>query len=176
MTEFLTSDEHYWHEAIIEFCDRPFKNIENMNNSLIRLHNEVVGPDDIVYHLGDLFWWGPQKQSKLESIIQKLNGEHHLILGNHDRLKPFTYIEYGFTSVHTSLVLHDRYVLAHDPAIATLLKPGQTLLCGHVHQLFRKVSNAYNVGVDIHDYKPVALEAITAEIVRSSAPPPPIEK
>lgn len=171
MTEWLTADQHYGHESIIDFCERPFRNVDQMDRALIKAHNEVVRPEDEVYFVGDFAWWGPQEADRIGNIIGKLNGNKHLILGNHDRLNPFTYIEYGIISVHTSLVLHDKYVLAHDPSIATVLKPQQTLLCGHVHRLFRKVGNAYNVGVDVHKFRPINLENITAELVKSSIIP-----
>jgi calcineurin-like phosphoesterase family protein len=174
MTEWFSADQHFGHEAVLQFCDRPFKNIDHMDKMLIKNHNELVQPDEDVYYIGDFAWWGPQKADRIGNIIKKLNGKKHLILGNHDRLKPFTYIEYGFTSVHTSLSLHeDKFVLAHDPSVATILNRGQTLICGHVHQLFRQVGNAYNVGVDVHDYKPVSLTQIISELFRNSTYPPP---
>lgn len=32
---FFTSDSHWNHSRIIELCKRPFKDVEEMNNSLI---------------------------------------------------------------------------------------------------------------------------------------------
>lgn len=78
---FFTSDTHFSHENIIRFCNRPFKNVDHMNEELIRRWNEKVGPDDIVYHLGDFAWGGSDVWNK---ILQRLNGHIHLIMGNHD--------------------------------------------------------------------------------------------
>ena len=50
---FFTSDEHYFHDNIIYYTKRPFKNERNMNTELINIHNKVVGENDIVYHIGD---------------------------------------------------------------------------------------------------------------------------
>ena len=101
---------------------------------------------------------GPQKKGYLEQITQKLNGVKHLILGNHDRLKPFDYIDLGFTSVHTSL-LYEEFVLNHDPAASVVMKD-KTWLVGHVHDLFVQVRNVLNVGVDVRDFKPISIDEV----------------
>lgn len=50
---FFTSDTHFNHANIIRFCNRPFKDVEQMNETLIANWNRVVGTNDIVFHLGD---------------------------------------------------------------------------------------------------------------------------
>ena len=50
---FFTSDTHFYHANIINFCKRPFANVETMNEALIENWNAVVGANDIVFHLGD---------------------------------------------------------------------------------------------------------------------------
>jgi len=50
---WFTSDTHFGHFNIIEYCNRPFKTVDEMNSKLIRFWNERVKPDDIVYFLGD---------------------------------------------------------------------------------------------------------------------------
>lgn len=79
---WFTSDEHYFHKRICEYAGRPFSSVDEMNYTLIINHNNLVGPYDHVYHLGD-FGFAPV--DKLESVLSQLNGLHHLILGNHDK-------------------------------------------------------------------------------------------
>ena len=85
-------------------------------------------------------------------------------MGNHDSLKPFTYINAGFTSVHTSLELtynDNQYILVHDPAPATIQKYNNyRWLCGHIHLIFKKYKNILNVGVDVHDFKPINMDEV----------------
>lgn len=75
---FFTSDTHWHHEAIIGFCKRPFKSVEEMDKVLIENWNNTVPKDGIVFHLGD-FAWGNNW-----NIRNELNGEIILITGNHD--------------------------------------------------------------------------------------------
>ena len=78
---FFTSDTHFTHNNIIKFCNRPFKDVEEMNQTLVDNWNKVVGPTDIIYHLGDFCFAG---SAEWHSIIGQLNGRIHLILGNHE--------------------------------------------------------------------------------------------
>lgn len=79
---FFTSDTHFGHANIIRFCNRPFKNVEEMDEALIENWNQVVSEDDTVFHLGDFAFGG---SSVWKSIIPRLNGHINLIIGNHDR-------------------------------------------------------------------------------------------
>ena len=78
---FFTSDTHFGHGNIINFCKRPYENVAKMDNALIENWNATVGPTDDVYHLGDFCFNGIQRWWEL---IGALNGRIHLILGNHD--------------------------------------------------------------------------------------------
>ena len=155
---YFTADQHFGHANIIEYCDRPFKNKDIMANIIVKNHNSVVGQDDIVYIIGDLSLVNTDGRNYLEKIIKSLNGTLHLIMGNHDRLRPFTYIDMGITSVHTSLEVGE-FILNHDPA-ASCMDRERTWLCGHIHNLFKYCKNVVNVGVDVWDFKPVAIDCI----------------
>ncbi len=53
MKYFFISDEHYSHTNIIKYCNRPFKDVKEMDDEIIKRHNEVVSSEDIVVHAGD---------------------------------------------------------------------------------------------------------------------------
>ena len=78
---FFTSDTHFYHGNIIRFCNRPFKDVEMMNETIISNWNNTVGQDGIVFHLGDFCLGGSAEWSK---ILDRLNGKIYLIMGNHD--------------------------------------------------------------------------------------------
>lgn len=50
---YLISDQHYKHQEICQYTERPFKLVKEMNKTMIDRHNSFVSPEDIVYHLGD---------------------------------------------------------------------------------------------------------------------------
>lgn len=50
---WFTSDTHFGHTNIIEYCNRPFSCIEEMNGKIINNINSKVKHNDILYHLGD---------------------------------------------------------------------------------------------------------------------------
>jgi calcineurin-like phosphoesterase family protein len=156
--KFFSSDHHFFHANIIKYCNRPFKDVNAMEKEIIKKHNEVVKEDDEVFFLGDLAWTSNSRTERLESVINKMNGRKHLVLGNHDALKPFKYVDIGFTSVHTSLEV-DGYILNHDPCVATGF-PNKSYIVGHVHTLYRKCNNTVNVGVDVWNFYPVDIDTI----------------
>ena len=80
---YFTSDMHLGHEAIIHMCNRPFKNVEEMNKVLIRNFNSMVHKNDTVYLLGDVTH--RVSLDEANELISKLNGHKILICGNHDK-------------------------------------------------------------------------------------------
>jgi calcineurin-like phosphoesterase family protein len=185
MTIYFSADKHLGHKAIIGHCNRknwteqvknkktglmqPHYKMEKMTLDLIKNENSLVDQGDTLYELGDWCWFGPERRAYHENMMSKLNGgvNRHLILGNHDRLNPFTYVDIGWTTVHTAFWTNLNgidFVMCHDPSEYDVVKEKSVLLCGHVHGLFGKhllpQSRVINVGVDVWDFKPVSLEQI----------------
>ena len=80
---FFTSDSHLDHRNVIRFCNRPFSCAKEMNESIISSWNDVVGPNDYVYHLGDFCL--TNKEDRWQQHLWRLNGKIHLVRGNHDK-------------------------------------------------------------------------------------------
>ena len=78
---YFISDLHFGHENCLAFDNRPFRDIECHDNYIISVWNETVGIDDDVYILGDISWYN---STKTIEILKQLNGNKHLIKGNHD--------------------------------------------------------------------------------------------
>ena len=155
--KYFTSDEHHGHTNMIKYVHRPFKNIDEMTKIIIEKHNSTVTKNDETWHLGD-FFWGHSDIRNIIRILTKLNGQHHLVLGNHDEFKPFAYVRAGFITKHTAVEFDD-VVYIHDPA-ASCVRRDKIWLCGHVHDLFVVQKNVINVGVDVHDFFPISEEKI----------------
>jgi len=80
---WFTSDEHYGHQNILKYSERPFETIEEMDNTLIENHNSIVKKDDITIHAGDFTLWKNIK-GIYEKYINNLNGNHIFLKGSHD--------------------------------------------------------------------------------------------
>ena len=69
---YYTADQHYFHDRIIEYTKRPYKNVKIMNAVLRDNHNRVVRPYDTVYIIGD-FLFGDQRYIPIfRRIVEKL--------------------------------------------------------------------------------------------------------
>lgn len=80
---YVWSDLHFYHKRILEYCpDRPWKNMEEMNQGLIDNWNSKVTNKDTIVILGDFTF--SQNEDEVNSILKKLNGKKHIIWGNHD--------------------------------------------------------------------------------------------
>ena len=151
---YVTADTHFGHDSIIEYCNRPFKSANDMDNKLIKSFNMRIAPGDEVFFLGDFTLAHAQHGGYFRSILNRLHGNKHLIMGNHDHCKPAFYNEVGFQSIHYPYFEHDGVLMCHDPALSEAAQ-NRMVFCGHVHTLFMAQRNVLNVGVDQHAYNPL---------------------
>ena len=165
--DYFTADLHFWHENICQYCNRPWKSVEEMNASLISLWNNIVTIKDRVYIVGD-FCLGPGSNfdNNCSSILNQLNGYKVLIKGNHDR-SVSRMKKVGFPEVYNDLSLDTdfgRIYLRHAPGpnheIGVFPNGYDYFLCGHVHNRFTRQGNIINVGVDVRDYQPITLQEL----------------
>ena len=159
-----TADHHFFHKQIIRYCDRPFKTEPEMRREIVARYNSTVKADDEVYFIGDVAMLGASQWEHLKGVISSMNGIKHLIFGNHDEFKWQRYLDIGFTSVHSSLILEDsghKLVLAHDPSVYCCIRD-MILICGHVHTLFKSLpeKNVVNAGIDQWGFRPINIHDI----------------
>jgi len=178
---FLTCISHFGHKNILSYDNRPFLNVEEHDEELIRRWNEAVDCDDDVWILGDISWHGAQKTIE---IFNRLNGVKHLCVGNHDaKLLRNEDVRKLFVEIvpykEIQLNANTGIVLCHYPIPCyNNHYYGWYHLYGHVHiswewnmmehlqremrDLYGKQSNMYNVGcmIPYMDYTPKTLEQI----------------
>lgn len=157
---FVTSDTHFNHENIIKYCNRPFTSVEEMNKTLIDNWNNVVSNEDTVFFLGD-FCLGNREQ--ISEICSQLNGHKILIFGNHDRATVTTFINAGFETVYKkpTIIRFDEYDITIEFSHAPKYVDNHYFnVHGHVHDKGENDDMHYCACVELHDYKPVALEDI----------------
>ena len=162
---YFTSDLHLGHRGIIEMQNRPFENIQEMNQVLIRNYNAVVHKNDTVYILGDISNHLPRDRAN--ELISKLNGKKILVKGNHDKKYDTELFEEicDFKTVSLNGVY---FALMHYPMLSWPKKnSGSIQLHGHIHareeyNLQNKVDGItrYDVGVDANCYYPVSVKQI----------------
>ena len=128
---WVTSDTHFHHRNIIKYEAeaRPFKDRDEMDAELVKRWNEVVGPSDVVFHLGDFAFAG---KNYISSIAHQLNGRKILLLGNHDRENMIDWISCGFYFVHERpFLLDDKFIFSHEPLAE--IPDGKINVYGHVN-------------------------------------------
>lgn len=81
MKTWFTSDTHFGHANIIEYCKRPFKTLDRMNEVLIKNWNSRINPKDFVIFLGDFAF---KDAMKVMDFLLQLNGNITFVKGNHD--------------------------------------------------------------------------------------------
>ncbi len=176
MNIFFTSDLHFGHANIIKYCNRPFKDVDHMNETLVQYWNETVAPGDAVYCLGDFSMNVPN----MEKFTPRLNGRKCLVPGNHDKcwkpseqcIERYTNAGWLVLSKQEKFFLdHGGYVLlSHLPYASGApdtrkfsypVDDGYTwLLHGHTHNPTKINGRQVHIGVDAWDYKPVHLDRI----------------
>ena len=182
---FFTSDQHFGHARMIKFCNRPFKDVEEMDAEMVRRWNAVVETGDTVYHLGDFTLEGYQFAKKM---FKQLNGEIHILAltWHHDRrwlpknwmtsppmtkdgtfirkLPPIEVIE---VSRHGGAVpMGERplkITLGHYPMLAWEASyHGAWHLFAHTHGQYQGEGFSLDVGVDSWSFAPVSLDEVRA--------------
>ena len=185
---YFTADTHFGHKNVIPYCKRPYADTVEMDEDLIKKWNETVGPNDIIYHLGD-FAFAPQ--IRIREILARLNGWKVLIMGNHDKKTVTWWREAGFDEVfklkygeskpfemfcRTDGGIETAFRMSHFPFAEKMgdydqrdyltqrapLRAETTvpLVHGHVHESWMLRPFMVNVGVDVWGLKPVHLSKV----------------
>lgn len=165
---YFTADAHFGHANIIKMCERPFPDVETMNESMIAAWNERVRGNDTVYVVGDMFFRCPDP----ESILKRLKGKKRLIVGNHDSTW-MSKVDMGryFLSVDSFLETSDgahALTLCHYPMVTWKHTIRSYMIHGHIHAdtgadfwpLLRCRENVLNAGVDVNGYRPVTFNEL----------------
>lgn len=190
MSNWLTSDLHFGHTNIIAYTSRPYVDVEQMNDDLVRRWNEKVTPNDEVWVLGDVCL------GRLEISlmwVEQLNGIKFLVPGNHDRMFRChgtkylhacqKYLAAGFLDIldpEITLLIPGRKVIACHFPYAGDPKDGHEdrfqwyrpadkggyLVHGHTHGQWRRNGRMIDVGVDAWGGYPVSISEV-AELFAS---------
>ena len=159
---FFSADHHAYSKNIIGYCNRPYKNMEEMTEALITNHNSKVGKGDVTYFLGDTVW-GHQNY---KDYFKQLNGTKIIILGNHDNEQNYKKllidgIIHGIYK-QKGITVEGQYIwLSHYPHRSWNRSfHGSWHLYGHVHNTCPDFGLSTDAGVDKWNFYPVSFEEL----------------
>ena len=172
---FFTSDTHFSHIKMCKFLDydgnrvRPFDNWTEADEIMIQNWNEMVKPEDKIYHLGDLSF----NKNEADKIMPRLNGKKCLIRGNHDLFK-LNWYALWFYDVR-GVYNFENFFMTHVPIHEDSKARFKMNIHGHLHRglvykhnkhgQITKIPDPWyrNVCMDANDYKPIPYEQIQHE-------------
>ena len=165
---FIISDLHFGHKKILEYENRPFESVSEMDRAIVKNWNQAVEAEDTVIVAGDVSFYNKEKTTE---IIQSLKGNKILVLGNHDRWAIKYWMDIGFDEVYKHpLVYQEWFIVRHTPPHYYNEATPYAYLYGHVHgsELYPTVSRqSACVCVERWNYSPVDLEVIK-EMMKSA--------
>lgn len=152
---FFTSDLHFGHRRILEFTNRPWETVDEMNEGLIRRWNEFVPDDATVVVAGDVAFTSAKKAAE---FLSRMNGKKILVIGNHDRglmRKPVFREQFVYHTPLLELKVSDpdgpqRIVVCHYAMrIWNDAHKGSWHLYGHSHgNLAENGTPSFDIGID----------------------------
>ena len=174
--KYFTADLHLNHKTILTAgSGRPFKSLDEMQDTIIKNWNNKVSSKDDVYVLGDVFW--NMKDYQIRQVMDKLNGHKHLIIGNHDRINPNAMANRWVEIVESKILEMDStaVILHHTPEMEWEHYYYDSYhLYGHVHGTLNLAQytmlrphqnmNCWDVGVDNNNFEPISFEEIKNKI------------
>ncbi len=168
---FFTSDTHFNHAKVITFEPslRPFANIRDHDDELIKRWNARVRPKDIVWHLGDVYLGGKDDLDHFHWLMKELNGHKRLVRGNHDTF----HIDHYMARFDEVYAIKEKYgfVMTHVPIHPESVGRWGLNVHGHLHshRVYcdnyladgRSLDERYFcVSVEQHNLAPISLDEI----------------
>ena len=156
---WLTADPHFGHANILNFKRsddtplRPFKSVEEMDETLVNNWNKRVHPKDRVYVLGDVVM-----HRRNMHILGRLQGRLVLVKGNHDIFALKDYLPY-FDDIRAYVVKHTtdkrKVIMSHIPIQEQSLGRWGINIHGHLHSGTVGDPRYLCVSVEHTDYAPI---------------------
>lgn len=162
---YWTADFHLSMPEIIEYEDRPYGSVQEMDKDILaKCH--ALQPDDTIVHIGDLYCYN--QQIKPFDFINGIPATFLNIRGNHDlnnRVKSVCESMHFFLSKRFPYVSASHYP-TYDSKISRDCLVAPIHLCGHIHRKWRHCLDLdhnilnINVGIDAWNYRLVSEEEL----------------
>lgn len=161
---WLIADPHFGHANIINFKRddgtplRPFKSVEEMDDTIVNNWNAVVDPKDRVYVLGDVVM-----NRQCLHTLYRLQGRMVLVKGNHDIFSLKDYAPF-FDDIRAYVVKKDKHgrkvILSHVPIHPDSVGRWGINIHGHLHYQTVDDPRYKCVSVEHTNYTPVEWNAL----------------
>jgi calcineurin-like phosphoesterase family protein len=165
MTVWFTADTHFGHLNLIEYCNRPFINTDEMDEKLIDNWNSLVTPKDTVWHLGDFAFGKGVTVERVAAIYERLHGNKYFIEGNHDALLKRVLLlndTLDMLSRYEEIKVEGQEIVLFHYGLRTWHHDlrGVWHLYGHSHGGLPPLGKSYDIGVDVWDYAPMSFASL----------------
>jgi len=158
---WFSSDFHLAHKNIINYCNRPFKKVEEMDYKIFINMSKCLNSGDTLYFLGDLTF----EEYVAEDFFK--NFRHitiHFITGNHDPVNVIAIASEYCASVSEikDINIEDQNITLCHYAMRVWNKSHLNAwqLFGHTHGSLQPIGKQYDVSVDNNNFLPVSFEKI----------------
>lgn len=161
---YFTADWHLFHANIIRYCNRPFRDTAEMNQTILDRLNDRVEEDDWLYFLGDmafirdvghLHYWLDQLRCRNICVIK----------GNHDRSTALVRDRFYWFKDYAEITVENQSIVLMHYAMRVWNKAhhGAWQLYGHSHGSLPEDPKALSmdVGVDTNNYYPYSFDEIS---------------
>nr|MDO8119138.1 metallophosphoesterase [Candidatus Sigynarchaeota archaeon] len=161
MKIWLTTDTHFGHKKMLDYCNRPADFEKKIMRGLLQ-----IPEDDVLIHLGDVCIGNDEVHHA--TWVQKLPIKTKiLIIGNHDRKSIAWYLSHGWSFACHGLRLEafgKKILLSHEP------QPDDgwydVNIHGHFHNKEHRIGDSLDFYTDKHkklaledtNYLPITLE------------------
>lgn len=171
MKIFITSDIHFSHKNIMNFCpeSRPFTDIDHMDNTIIKIWNETITSKDLTYIIGDVAFCNAEKAV---SYMHRLNGKKVLVTGNHDHklVKDQNFLDCFESVVNLCEISHNgtKVVMFHYPIYEwNNMHRGSVHFHGHLHARPHGIAGRiFDVAMDGNDCVPYDMSALIKHVLK----------
>jgi len=160
---WLTTDTHFGHNKMVEYCSRP----ADFSEIILANLDKVVKDGDILIHLGDICIGSDREWN---DRLRTIKGKHWLVRGNHDEKSTVWYLERGWDMVcdqFRSKYLGENIMFSHKPVVWDGLY--DINIHGHFHNsdprrheselLFIKNGYQKLLALEYTNYEPVSLKS-----------------
>ena len=166
---WFTADFHLSHKNIIQYCNRPFKTIEEMNAIILDNLLKSVNRGDTLYFLGDLTF---DKNIATDFFNILKDVEVYFIIGNHDSFQVIKITQEKCVSVSQiiNISIEEQPITLCHYAMRVWNRShfNSWQLYGHSHGNLSDIGKQYDVGVDSNNFLPVSFAKLK-EIMETKA-------